>query len=197
MITKNQTRSLYFIDRDTDINVLVDKILRVKKSEALVFLERQKNRLQEKDAGTYFTLEDILKTKEGELENMQRFFRGAVVPYYARQKHNIWTEKIDSSYLDDATNDIKRSVGFMKYDHTGHQTDEVNSMSTFEKVKDLNEWLKAVEEVCFDDNVYIFPNSKHFKALCHQKGKDIAQRQIIKELHEKIKNKFKNREIID
>lgn len=197
MITKSQVKTLYYLDRDTDINVLTNEIMRTKKAEITVFLQRHHERLQEKDAGEYFTVEDILKLKDGELEKMQRFFRGAVVPYYVRQKYNIWTDSIDSEDLYNGTNEIKRAIGFMKYDHTGHITEEVNSMTSFERVKDLNEFLTMVQEVCFDDEAFIFPDSEYFKKLEKLKGRHAAQRQVSQELHEKVKNKHYKREIID
>lgn len=196
MITKTQTKALFFLDRDTDINKLSDEILRVKRSEILVFLQRQYDRLQEKEAGEYFTVEDILKLKEGGLERMQRFFRGAVVPYYARQKYNIWTKEVAPEILDQCTDEIKRSIGFMKYDISGHITDKVNSMATFERVKDLNEFLNMIQVVCFDDEGFIFPDSEHFRKLEKDKGRDATQYQIFKELHEKVKNKHYKRKII-
>lgn len=196
MITKNQTKSLFYLDRDTNVSKLADEILKVKRAEMIVFLQRQHARLQEKDAGEYFTVEDVLKLKDGELENMQRFFRGAVVPYYVRQKYNEWDEIIDHRKIIEGTEEIKKRVGFMKYDHTGHITQEVNSMVTFELVKDLNEFLKMVEVVCFDDEGLIFPDSKYFKGLEKEKGREATQRQCIQELHEKVKNKHYNREIL-
>lgn len=196
MITKSQVKSLFYLDRDTDLNGLVDEIIRRKRSEILVFLQRQQDRLQEKEAGEYFTVEDTLKLKEGELEKMLRFFRGAVIPYYARQKYDIWSDGISSEDLYKATEEVKRAVGFMKYDSTGHQTDEVNSMANFERVKDLNEFLNMVQEVCFDDNAFIFPDSEKFRKLEKEKGRHSAQRQVFLELYEKVKNKYYKREII-
>ena len=192
MILKTLTKSLYYLDRDTDVDILVDEILRAKKAEIKIFIERQKNRLQEKEAGSYFTLEDILKVKEGELENMQRFFRGAVVPYYAMQSRDVWESTLKSKLLSECTKEIKLAVGFVKYDHTGHITDEVNSMTTFERVKDLNEFLHTIEEVCFNDQGYIYPDSKHFKELENQKGRIPAQLQVRQELYQKYKNRFPN-----
>lgn len=190
MILKNLTKTLHFLDRDTNVPDLVEEILRQKRAEITVFIERQQGRLQEKEAGDYFTLEDSLKVKEGELENMQRFFRGAVVPYYAMQSRNVWGEDLSSGLIDDCTEEIKREVGFFKYDHTGHITDEVNSMATFERVKDLNEFLNTIEDACFKDQGYIFPDSKHFKDLVKLKGRDAAQRQVLQELYQQYKNRF-------
>jgi len=195
MILKNLTKSLHYLDRDTDVPALVDEILRLKRAEITVFIERQKDRLQEKEAGDYFTLEDVLKVKEGELENMQRFFRGAVIPYYAMQSRNVWGEDLSSALLDDCTEEVKKEVGFLKYDHTGHITDEVNSMTTFERVKDLNDFLHTIEEVCFKDQGYIFPDSQHFKDLVKAKGRDAAQLQVLQELYQQYKNRFPGGEI--
>lgn len=196
MILKNQIKSLYYLDRDTDLDALIEEALRVKRSEMKVFLQRQQERLNEKEAGNYFTLEDSLKMKDGELENMQRFFRGAVVPYYARQSRDIWSDSIPPEVLYDCTDEIKKQVGFVKYDSTGHLTDEVNSMATFERVKDLVEFLNTIEAVCFNDNGYIFPDSDHFKKLEKSKGRHAAQRQVFLELYQKVKNQHYKGEII-
>lgn len=196
MITKNQCKTLHYLDRDTDVPALVDTIMQTKRAELEIFLETQHNRLQEKEPGEYFTVEDVTKLKEGELERMQRFFRGAVVPYYARQSRDIWTESIDHAVLVECTDELKRAVGFMRYDHTGHLTDEVNSMATFEKVKDLNEFLNNLQAVCFDDAGYHFPDSEHFKKLEKAKGRDAAQRQAFLELFQKVKNMHFKRDII-
>lgn len=196
MILKDKVKSFFFLDRDTDINVLAEEILRMKRAEILVFLKRQHERLQDKDAGEYYTVEDVLKLKEGELEKMQRFFRGAVAPYYIRQKYDLWSTRIESEIEEQGTKEIKEAVGFMKYDHTGHITKEVNSMANFDRVKDLNEFLQMVKEVCFNDEGFIFPDSEYFRKLEKEKGRGATQRQVIEELHEKVKNKFYKREII-
>jgi len=196
MIKKNMTQSMFYLDRDTDINELADEIVRVKRSEVLVFLQRQYDRLQEKKPGEYFTVEDVLKLKDGELEKMNRFFRGAVIPYFARQKYDIWTEGISSDDIHKATEEVKRAVGFLKYDHTGHITEEVNSMASFERCKDLNEFLNMVQVVCFDDEGFTFPDSEHYHEVVKAKGRSEADRQMFHELHEKHKNKFAGREII-
>lgn len=196
MITKQGTKTLYYLDRDTDVRALVDEMLRDKRAELFVFLNRQHERLQEKDVVDYFTIEDVTKLKDGELEKMMRFFRGAVVPYYIRQSRDWWLEGIPSEMVFEATNEMKRMVGFIKYDSTGHQTDEVNSLTTFERVKDFAEFLEHVKQVCFDDNAYIFPDSEHFRKLEKEKGRTAAQRQVFLELHEKVKNQYQGREII-
>lgn len=197
MIQTKQVKNLFYIDRDTDIEKLAKEIEIVRAREIREFIAIQKERLQSKEAGAYHTLEDVLKVKDGGLEDMQRFFRGAVVPYFIRQEFDFWEEKIPFDIQQRGTDHIKEMVGFMKYDHTGHMTDEVNSMSTFEKVKDLQEFLTNVEEVCFKDSGYIFPDSKHFKKLINQKGRDSAERQVFFELKEKYKNRFANREVIN
>lgn len=188
MIEKKQVRNLYYVDRDTDIGKLVEKINKNRVDEIVAFLNEKKNNLQSKEAGEYITIEDILKMKDGELENMQRFFRGAVVPYYARQSRDVWSEKIPAPIIKDCVDEIKKEVGFIIYDHTGHPTDEVNSMTTFKYVKDLNQFLKDVEENIFGEQ-YIYPDSERFKELEKTKGRNVARIQIIEELKIKMKNR--------
>lgn len=195
MILKNQTKSLHYLDRDTDIPALVEEVLRLKRAEITVFLQRMQGNLQEKDAGEYYTIEDVLKVKDGELEKMMRFFRGAVVPYYARQSRNVWRRAIESEVIHEATIEIKKAVGFLKYDYTGHITDEVNSLATFERIKEFSEFLKNVEAVCFEDQGYIFPDSKRFRDLEKEKGRTAAQRQVDEELYQAVKNRFPGGEI--
>lgn len=194
MITKNQSKNTYYLERDTDINELIDKMLRVKKSELFVLLKRRQNDLFEKEnPGEFFSVNDTVKVTGGELENMKVFFR-VVVAYFLRQEHDFWAPSIPSSMMKEAAKDIKKRVGFMKYDISGFMTEETNSITSFDLVKDLNEFLSHVEQVCFEDEGYIFPNSEYFKKLSKQKGRVQAQRQVIAELHEKHKNKFYKRE---
>lgn len=193
MITAKQCKSLYYLDRDSDVGELVEKILAKKKQELYIFIERKKNELQPKEAGEFFTLEDVLKCKDGGLEKMQYFFRAAVVPYYIRQEYDFWDEKIPIDMLIEGTKKMKRSVGFTLYDHTGKKTDEVNSMTTFKTIKQLNEFITDLENVCFVDNDYFFPDSKHFNALVEKKGRKAAKRQVLSELQEKWRNRFQGR----
>lgn len=195
MITKNNTKTLHYLDRDTDIDALAEEILRVKKIELIEFLRIRKNRLQEKEAGNFDTIEDTTKAKDGELEKMMWFFRGAVIPYYIRQRYDFWEESIPSSLKARGTDEVKTRVGFLKYDHTGHITTEVNSMLAFDKVKDLNLFLTQIEEVCFNDDGYEFPDSENFNRLRESKGYDAAKRQAFQELYERHKNKHYKREI--
>ena len=195
MITKNQSRLLYYLDRDTDVPALVDRMLRARRVESIQLIERLKTRLQEKPAGEYYTVEDRVSLKDGELEKMMRFYRGAVIPYFVRQQYDHWDDELPRGAMEAAHEEVKMSVGFMRYDHTGHITKETNSLATFERVKDFNEFLTHVEGVCFQDNGFIFPDSEHFLKLEKEKGRAAAQQQVFEELREKHKNRFGGREI--
>lgn len=191
MISKNFCKQYHYLDRDTDIEQLASEMMPALKSELMNFLQYKQTLLQAKDAGEFITLEHMVKAKEGELEKMNLFFRGPVVEYYFRQKYDYWNlnDPIPASHLNDATDEIKRAVGFTLYDHTGKKTDDVNSMMTFTTVKALNEFLNDIENVCFNDQGYIFPDSDHFKKLLKLKGRQSAKRQVIGELHDRVKNK--------
>lgn len=200
MISKNFVKESFFIDRDTNIQDLVSSIMRDSTFEAdlLNFLEYKQNMLEGKSAGEFISLEHIVRAKEGDLDKMNLFFRGPVVEYYFRQEYGFWNrDRIPSSNLNDTTDEIKRAVGFTLYDHEGHKTDDVNSMTTFTTVKALNEFLNDIENVCFIDKGFIFPDSAHFKALLRSKGREGAKRQVMNELHEKVKNKYQNRNITE
>lgn len=195
MISQNQSRLLYYLDRNTDVPALVDKMLRARRVESIQLIERLRLRLEEKQGGEYFTVEDRVSLKDGELEKMMRFYRGAVIPYFFRQQYDHWDEEMPRGAMEACHEEVKMSVGFMRYDHTGHITKETNSLATFERVKDFNEFLTHVEAVCFQDNSFIFPNSEHFLKLEKAKGRAAAQRQVFEELREKHKNRFAGREI--
>jgi hypothetical protein len=196
MISKNFIKETHYLDRDTNIEDLAEQIAVDFMGDLVPFLEYKQNLLEGKSAGDYIGLDHILRSKEGDLERMNLFFRGPVVEYYFRQEHGYWNEEaIPASHINDTTDEIKRMVGFTLYDHEGHKTDDVNSMTTFTTVKALNEFLNDIEHVCFDDKGHIFPESAHFKSLLKSKGREGAKRQVIHELHEKVKNKYQDREI--
>lgn len=197
MVNNKNVKNVYYLDQKTDLERLVNSMQKHRRAELIEFLEAKQNKLQSKKAGEYYTIEDVVKAKDGELENMQRFFRGAVVPYYVRQEYDLWDEKISAEYLKRGTKEIKKQVGFMRYDHTGHMTKEVNSMATFRRVKDLREFLDMIEDVCFNDRGYIYPDSDYFNTLETQKGRSAAKRQVFLELKEKAKNKHYNRELLN
>src|SRR5690606_35746178 len=121
--------------------------------------------------------------------------RGPVVEYYIRQKHNLWTP-IPIELRQRETDEIKRRVKFVLYDHLGKITNEVNSLAVFKKTDEFNNFLKEVEAVCFLDDDYIFPDSKRFLDLVNAKGLYIARQQVINELKEQYKNKFYKRDNI-
>lgn len=188
---------VHYLDRDTNLDTLTDEIMHAMRDDVRAFLEFKQNILMGKEAGEFITLEHVLRAKEGELDKMNLFFRGPVVEYYFRQKFDYWNlnEPIPASHLNDTTDEIKRMVGFTLYDHEGRKTDEPNSMTTFQTLKALNEFLNDIENVCFIDQGYIFPDSAHFKALVKRKGRESAKRQVMRELYEKVKNQHAGRDV--
>lgn len=191
MISKNFVKTVHYLDRDTQLEPLCDEIIESIRPELMMFLEYKHNLVLEKPAGEYLTIEHLVRAQEGELDKMNLFFRGPVVEYYFRQKFDYWNlnDNIPASHINDTTDEIKRMVGFTLYDHTGRKTDEVNSMTTFHTVRALNEFLNDIENVCFIDQGYIFPDSGHFKQLVLSKGRDGAKRQVLEELKVRIQNK--------
>ena len=160
MISKNFTKQLHYIDRDTNVPQLANEMMQAMLPELVMFLEYKQNLLQGKDAGEFITVEHIARAKEGELDRMHLFYRGPVVEYYFRQKFDFWNlnDPIPASHLNDTSDEIKRMVGFTLYDHTGKKTDEPNSLTTFQRVKDMAEFLNDIEQICFEDQGYFWPD---------------------------------------
>lgn len=195
MITSKQTKNLYYLDRDSHIAELVEEIIQNKRREVTTFLERKKNDLESKDPGEFWTIEDTTKCKDGGLEKMMFFFRAAVVPYFVRQENNFWESKIPVELLVKGADEMKRSIGFTLYNLEGQKTEEPNSMTVFKTIKELQEFLTDLENVCFLDRDFFFPDSKHFNELIEMKGREATKTQVLGELHEKFKNKFQDREV--
>jgi len=192
MITKDSVKLLKYLDRDSNPKQVFDEMTVVAENQFITLAENHINQLNGEEAGEYRTVEITFKIVNKALEKMNFFFRGAVVPYYARQKHDYWHAKIPKELLEDATDDIKRAVGFVLYDHTGHQTDQVNSLTSFRTTKQFTEWLNDVEEVVFGtgaNQMYIFPNSDHFNELVEKYGRDVATVRATNELMQQYKNK--------
>lgn len=190
MIVRNKCQNMYYIDRDTDIHTLIKKMQSDQLRELVPLLEQKKLELQEKEAGEYFTVKSTFDIINNALQKIYAFFRGPVIEYYMRQKLDDYDGKLDRKLVAEATDDIKRGVGFVLYDTQGKPTKKVNSLLAFEQAKEMAEWLETVKNICFDDQGYLFPDSDHFNELFKSKGEESAKRQVIEELKIWVKNKL-------
>ena len=187
---EKEIKQLYYLDRETDTRKLAEEIIQDQKNIMIDFLDHHKNTLQEREAGEFFPVESILKLKDKGIDKMIVFYKYAVIQYYVRQEYDIWDEKIPPEWLKRGDSEMKKKVGFILYDVDGNPTGENNSVTKFKQLKQMNAFLKDVENVCFKDQGYKFPDSKHFKQLRKDKGFDAAKTQIFHELHEWYKNQF-------
>lgn len=190
MITKNKVKNLTYIDRDSNAEEVVDKLFKTARGEMILFVQSHIDKLQSKDAGTFYTVIDEFKIVNKEMQNQIEFYKGAVTHYYARQLKDYWGETIPTSILKDCDQEIKKRVGFICYDWEGKSTNETNSVLNFRDTKEFSLFLNDVENVCFEDEGYLFPDSEHFKSLVKEKGRGIAIRQAFNELKAWYKNKF-------
>lgn len=195
MIGKNKSKHLFYIDRDTDIDKLIERMVSEMKNEWRHLFETEKNNLQAK-ATEFVTVENNLTVGNTEMQRMTRFYKGAVLPYYYRQEYGDWDHEITSDQLDDIDKEVKRKVGFVLYDHTGMKTNEVNSTTTFKLARDFADFLNDIENVCFTDNGYIFPDSDEYKKREKKYGVEVAKAWAANTLKEKILNKYKDRVIV-
>lgn len=190
MITKNKVKNLTYIDRDSNAEEIVDKLFKNSRDEMILFVQSHIDKLQSKDAGTFYTVIDEFKIVNEEMQNQIEFYKGAVTHYYARQLKDYWGETIPASILKECDKEIKKRVGFICYDWEGKPTNETNSVLNFRDTKEFSLFLNDVENVCFEDEGYMFPDSEHFKLLVKEKGRGIAIRQAFNELKAWYKNKF-------
>lgn len=196
MITKNKSKHLFYIDRDTDIESLMAEMMNRMIPEWRVVLEEELNSLQEKEVGAFRTIDNTMTIGNTELQNLIRFYKCAVVPYFYRQEYGNWSEKINAENLIDTDTQIKRMIGFVERDEKGNKTTIANSVLTFKLAKDFNQFLTDIENVCFTDYGYVFPDSKEYKAMEKKYGAPGAKKWAEDVLKEAIMNKYPDRELV-
>jgi len=197
MITKNKSKHIHYLDRDTDIESLLAEMMNRMIPEWRTVLEDEQMNLQGKDAGEFRTIDNTFSIGNTELQRMLRFYKGAVIPYFYRQEYGNWDEKISGENLQDTDMQMKRMIGFVLYDTKGKKTTDVNSTLTFKLAREFNEFLTDIENVCFTDNGYIFPDATEYKKREKEHGVGGAKVWATTVLKEKIMNKYPNREIND
>lgn len=190
MITKNKSKIVTYIDRESIAKDIVATIFAKAQDEFIEYVQSKIDKLQEKDAGHYFTLDLILQAMNKEIENMRAFYKGAVVPYYCRQMKDYWGDTIPASLLNECDEEIKTHVGYVIYDSLGNATGETNSITNFYETKEFTNFLNDVENVCFKDSELLFPDSEHYKELEKTKGRTVASWQAFQELKQWHKNQF-------
>lgn len=196
MITKNKSKNTYYIERETDSSVVMERVLLQLVKELRPMIDENINLLNSKDAGEYRTLEISCSIGNTEMSRLIRFYKSAVVNGYYRQHYGNWDRKPKAEELRQVDAELKRLVGFVERDIQGNKTDIPNSITTFKLVKEFLQFLTDVENVCFEDNGYLFPDAKEYKNTEKKKGRSVAQSEWLDKLKEHIKNKFPNREIV-
>lgn len=196
MITKNTSKNTYYIERDTIAKDVMSKIYLQLEKELLPIIENEINELKSKDAGTYRTLDVVAKIGNTEMSRLIRYYKSAVITGYYRQHYGNWERKIKAIELQQADSEIKKLIGFVERGSDGMKTNIPNSITNFNLVKEFLQFLTDVENVCFVDNGYLFPDAEEYKKIEKTKGKDIAKKEYLSKLHEHMKNMHANREII-
>jgi len=189
---EKEIQNLFYLDRDTNIEKLAESILQNKRNTLLKFLKHHQDVLQEREAGEFFPIEDSIKIKDKSIDKMITFYKSAVVQYYIRQEYDVWEEKLTPEQLERGDKEMKEKIGYILYGIDGKPTGKVNSVTAFKQLKEMNTFLKQIEEVCFKDNGYMFPDSKHFNTLKDAKGLGPAKLKIMYELKTWYDNQFAN-----
>lgn len=128
-----------------------------------------------------------------EIENMQKFFNGPVVEYYAIQSREDLTGEVSS-----ATREMTReslldeALGFDVPLLNGKTKRDRKSTTTFKNVQKWYAFLQTMKETQFEPNGYEFPDSEAFwenVKICGggQRGYEQAKLNAIQGLLRRIK----------
>jgi len=198
MKTAKGIKNIGFIDMHSNAEEVVDKLLKQTRDEKIEYVKERINYLNEKGEGHMETLSDTLNSENKSLADLRAFFRGAVVPYYWRQSREVFNADMTSVDMAECAGEMKRTIGYILYGQDGKpQIDfdgkvKVNSTMLFKQTKEYTNFLKDIEENCFDDNGYKFPDSDHYKELMRATNRKSADARVLHELEVWTKNRYDN-----
>ncbi len=186
-----------YIDRDSNEDEIINQIIKWAKSQRGI-IRNEIAKLQEKPGEfRIINLPDKIKPLNREIQRMLAFLWGAVVPYYYRQKYDIYDRnfKMSKEQQQEVMDEFKAAVGFYRFNSNGEITG-LNSLTTLQETKEFANFINDVRREVFgiypeqndDEGHYLFPNSEKYKENYSKRGKEYADAVAIDDLI-----KFKNR----
>jgi len=180
-----------YIDRDTKEDEVISELIKWAKSQR-PHIRKIINSLQEKPTEfRIISLPDRIKAVNREIQRMQAFLWGAVVPYYYRQKHDVYDRdfKIPSDELQKTMDELKEAVGFYRFNSKG-EIMGLNSLKTLGETKEFANFINDIRREVFgiepeqedDQGHYLFPNSEKYKENYKKGGKTYADAIALDEL---------------
>jgi hypothetical protein len=148
---------------------------------------------QMKNHGEFKNVNFEMKTENREISNLHRFYRGAVLPYYIRQREENFDKewKYTTEHAEKYTNELKEQIGFFIFDDRGKKVG-LNSFAVFEETKKYVKTLELMENIAFDNQGFKFPSSEHYKELEKKHGRVNAPAVALSELEVWWNNQMKH-----
>jgi hypothetical protein len=126
-----------------------------------------------------------------EVENMQRFFNGPVVEYFAIQSRENLSIEVDGLLKERTRETILDEVlGFDVPLLNGKNKRDRKSTADFKIVKKWYDFLETVKETIFDPQGYEFPDSEEFwesaKKYGYEEAKTIAKTLLVDKIKKRL-----------
>lgn len=121
-----------------------------------------------------------------EIENMVKFFNGAVVDYFTIQSKDLLSGDIPPLMRKMAREELLDSALGYELKMLTKSARRRKSTANFTNVQQWNDLLKRLEETEFEPNGYFFPDSKEFWELQAKHGYDEAKEISIQQLRHRM-----------
>lgn len=169
------------------------------------YFEPRQSEIERKDAwireqqrttltGSFKLIKVEYSLYDPEIENMHKFFEGAIIPYYAIQTREILSGNPDSHILKECREELLE--GILGYDvrMANIMKRERGSITDFKEVQQWLTFVNVIKEEFFDPNGYEFPDSDKFHEMAIQYGRDEARAISIRQLQVSLNRKYANNE---
>ena len=148
------------------------------------------------------TIQALLKTKETkmirvtyelfnpEIQQMQRFFNGAVIEYYAIQNEDMLIGRPTRLMIDMYRETILDDVLGYDVKLIDRITRRRKSTADFWSTQEWNDFLATLYETHFEPQGYEFPNSEEYWRIAEKAGEEQTRTIVIKQLQDRLRRKL-------
>ncbi len=132
-------------------------------------------------------LKSVTTIHNPQIENMVKFFNGAVVDYYLIQSKDLLSGELPLIMRKQAREELLDSAMGYELKMLTKTSRRRKSTADFTNTQQWNDLLKKLEETEFEPNGYEFPNSEEFWKLVSKHGYTEAKEASIQQLRDKMK----------
>lgn len=180
-----KTQKITLISKITNREYTPPKTAEIERKDAWI-REQQRTILN----GAYKLIKTEYSLYDPEIDDMRRFFEGAITEYYVIQSRDILSGTPDSKLIKEGRDELLEAI--LGYDVRMAMLMKRERASTTD-FKEVQQWLvfvNIIKEEFFDPNGYEFPNSDSFRQLAEQYGREEAKAISINKLQESLRRKY-------